>query len=528
METPKKRALLPRDKWKRRCKTRVMVGTRSTPKLTRISRNTSLKKDDSFMTADGNLVCETSSSNIETKQPALSQVTETIIPQVKHGVDELKFYLETIQSGEKPEPVCLPITKWLHGVDLPPSTVSSVSSMESAAMWGGSTTSAQEKSRKQWLFSVNNPAVVRIRGPGDYTFDASAQDNDSIHSDDVVRVTVDCSQPLLGVGRHPKSHANMSMDSRSHAFKDVFMPPEKNPTAERRKNERLEERKLLMTLQAQGSMVSSHLEMLAKQGKPYINAKNGTVRVEDLKTELTKLFSERNRENDIVAMSKKDIDRLLFALPPDKLDSTGRVHIGRLLGVNAKSRPSKVPQSVKALPQKSVHLPNLNNRPYLDTTATFERVMVPDKNSALFAPPTMTYSRNTCRNVPFEQAQDKLVREKKLVEVGERQLQRTAKMAERKNREEEERALKNSARIEHKRNVAARYSTFLKKETLRRMKMQNKFALKMFLSDPPLRLDHRRHQYKQYIDDGTRERQVAEYNEKISKISRREWHRIFR
>ena len=160
--------------------------------------------------------------------------------------------------------------------------------------------------------------------------------------------------------------------------------------------------------------------------------------------------------------------------------------------------------------------------------STFNRVMVPDRDSALFAPSKMTYARGTYKNMPFEQAQDKLVREKKLEGVGQRQLERTVKMAERKSREEVERALKKSARIEHKRSIAARYSKFLKKETLRRMKMENKFALKMFLSNPPLRLDHRRHQYKQVIDDGTRDRQFAEYNKKLSRISKAEWHRIFR
>ena len=140
----------------------------------------------------------------------------------------------------------------------------------------------------------------------------------------------------------------------------------------------------------------------------------------------------------------------------------------------------------------------------------------------------MTYARGAGRNVTLEQAQDKMLREKKLESVGQRQMERSVKWVERKSREEEELALKDSARLEHKRGIAARYTAFLEKETIRRMKMGNKFALKMFLEDPPLRLDHRRHQYKQYIDDGTRDRQFAAYNQKMSKVSKREWHRIFR
>ena len=38
-----------------------------------------------------------------------SPLVSTKPKSVQHGVDELKFYLETIQSGIKPEPVQLPI-----------------------------------------------------------------------------------------------------------------------------------------------------------------------------------------------------------------------------------------------------------------------------------------------------------------------------------------------------------------------------------------------------------------------------------
>jgi hypothetical protein len=42
---------------------------------------------------------------------------------VAHTKEELMFYLEKIQSGEKPEPVKLPVARWPNGI--PPSTVSS-------------------------------------------------------------------------------------------------------------------------------------------------------------------------------------------------------------------------------------------------------------------------------------------------------------------------------------------------------------------------------------------------------------------
>ena len=124
--------------------------------------------------------------------PSDSSSPSLLPKRVQHDVDELKFYLDTIQSGVKPAPVRLPTTSWPRGMEMPPSTVSSVASVQSTMLpWGGSTASSQERNYKQWEFSSENPAVVRIRGPGDYTFDASAQDTASVDSESVVRVTID-------------------------------------------------------------------------------------------------------------------------------------------------------------------------------------------------------------------------------------------------------------------------------------------------------------------------------------------------
>jgi hypothetical protein len=583
--TPMKR--LPRNKWERRRKGRVMVGTRSTPTLHRwlpaaSARNSAANVDTAAVAAAGDAANAAAPASppggvtmpgddaqavldemlqqdggahlpgVHTSVPSFLSSSSSLrqLPKhIRHDVDELKFYLETIQSGVKPAPVQLPTTSWPRGVEVPPSTVSSMASMQSTMLpWGGSTVSAQERiNHSQWMFSPENPAVVRIRGPGDYTFDAAAQDTASVNSDNVVRVTIDTTSNG-GVhnsgGKHPTNHSNMALDSRARAFNNVFMPPEQNPVAERRKFKHAEERKLLRQLRAQGHLVRSHLEKLSEHG-PH---GQGTMRVADLKDELTALLCTQNN-----TMSQKDIDRLLFALPADKLDSMGRVHVGRLLGTarlaGRGSPGSVIPIRVSRSPASHGHdsvddvdgvssldgcmMPQrravrVNNRPYLDTGASFERVIVPNSLSALFAPATTTYVRGAGRDVPLEQAQDKWLREKKREGVGQRQMERSVKWVERKSREEEELALKDSARLEHKRGVAARYSAFLEKETIRRMKMGNKFALKMFLEDPPLRLDHRRHQYKQYIDDGTRDRQLAAYNQKMSKVPKTEWHRIFR
>jgi|EP00942_MAST-04A_sp_MAST-4A-sp1_P000151 hypothetical protein len=72
-------------------------------------------------------------------------------------------------------------------------------------------------------------------------------------------------------------------------------------------------------------------------------------------------------------------------------------------------------------------------------------------------------------------------------------------------------------------NQAKRYEDFLAAERIKRATMWTDSG-KLIDEDAPLRLNHRKHQYKQYIDDGSYQNAMSRRNG----LSRTEWHRVFR
>jgi hypothetical protein len=293
-------------------------------------------------------------------------------------------------------------------------------------------------------------------------------------------------------------------------------------------------------------------------------------------------------------MRKKDIDRLMFSLPADKLGGPGgagadEVNLNRLLNLDA-GTPGGALTTVRsarntvvinaadvsrtrarrggALPAaagerenflrdlaSAAEVPVETGRAAGDHDSQYGGSMDDDalRSSRLrfhgvddagvagggdtFArtlgvgtgtPPSVP-ARGAARDaIAEQQRQDKLARRRQIERALSRQVARESQMSARRARQEEVAQMKDSARLARTREVEARYQSFLEKETLRRMKQGNKFALRKFLEDPPLRLDMRRHQYKQTITDGTRDRQIREYNARRAGLPKTEWHRIFR
>ena len=106
-------------------------------------------------------------------------------------------------------------------------------------------------------------------------------------------------------------------------------------------------------------------------------------------------------------------------------------------------------------------------------------------------------------------------------------MHREALHSERCEMERHKRETKDLIMIESKKMTQKRYSLYLEKESLRRMKCGNKFALEQYKQTNPKR-KYQTTQYKQNIGGFHRDAIVAEYNLSRSKLGRGEWHRVFR
>ena len=111
--------------------------------------------------------------------------------------------------------------------------------------------------------------------------------------------------------------------------------------------------------------------------------------------------------------------------------------------------------------------------------------------------------------------------------IGRRGMHREALHSERCEMDRHKRETKDFIMLESKRTTSKRYSEFLEKESLRRMKRGDKFALGQYYQTNPKR-KYQTTQYKQEIGGFHRDAIVAEYNQQRSKLGKGEWHRIFR
>ena len=520
-----------------------------------------------------------------TSVPASAAVSLPPLGRVKHSPEELKFYHDTIKSGVVPDPVQLPVTRWPPGDLPPPPASSSVASlcasttMQSSAL--GSTARAEHHA---WLYSEENPAVVPIRGRE--TLAGQGNFNDAGRSIADTDATSDVGQVLCvtvtgrkqfpgqrsgdnsdsGGGPETTSAAQHFRSSQEYVSAQVFMPPERSTVSERVRQGLAEERALLLQVRAQGQRVRNHLARLTnKQGRP---TTHGIMKLGALKRELTHLFCE----GPCPTMRKRDIDRLMFSLPADKLSGTGgvgadEVNLNRLLNLDvgapggalttARSARNKVVINVADMARTRARrvgtLPSEGEREDFlrDLVSTANVSMHTDRSAGdhdsqyggRIGDDALRSSRlrfhggedttpgldhDVFQDFAEQQRQDKLARQKHLEQVMSRHVAREAQLSARRARQETKAQMKDSARLARTREVEARYQSFLEKETLRRMKQGNKFALRKFLENPPLRLDMRRHQYKQTITDGTRDQQIREYNARRAGLSKTEWHRIFR
>ena len=476
--------------------------------------------------------------------------TTGLIPPngVQHTKEELMYYLKRIQSGEKPDPVELPVTMWPKGgrpLSLGSSVGGGVVCLDDLASSSWSQLSTPARTKKQeWMYSQENPAVVRIGG---YHYDGAASDTTSLTSErreevhqEKVREMRSRMQKLL------KSH-----ETKINPREQVLLNPEQSPMVERLRRDKMQEKKILAQLRSQQPAITQHLAHLSANLRP---TKHGIISRSILKEELSKLLC--NDDTDVPSssggspnmsskqgsMKSKDLDRLLFSLGSKHLDVNGNVNLLTLLNGGGGSGPSGpsgprveeefggeqekfggrimqtslIPLTQRANPSISMKRAQQN---------TFTRVIVPDKLSSSFADPRTTFKKKS--ELEEDMNDDRKKRERHLEIIGQRGMHREALHSERCEMERHKRETKDLIMIESKRMTQKRYSLFLEKESLRRMKCGNKFALEQYKQTNPKR-KYQTTQYKQEIGGFHRDAIVAEYNLSRSKLGRGEWHRVFR
>ena len=111
--------------------------------------------------------------------------------------------------------------------------------------------------------------------------------------------------------------------------------------------------------------------------------------------------------------------------------------------------------------------------------------------------------------------------------VSQRNLKREMQTSARCEMERYEREQKLQNMLTSKRNVKKRYHTFLEKESIRRAKTGNRFALHQYHQKNPKRRGNS-HQYIQEIGGLYRDKIVKEYNLKRANMDQRLWNKVFR
>ena len=456
---------------------------------------------------------------------------------VAHTKEELMFYLEKIQSGEKPEPVKLPVARWPNGI--PPSTVSSSIGVGSIASTPWSQLSATSR----------NVLPIRPIRPNtkDYLYDGAGSTNDYSGRPESDGSFSSTRQTPLPPPPPQQNHKPYNTNDHQHTHhknlekNQTLMPPEQSPFAERINKNNALDKQLLARLREQGEFISQHLVK-----KQLVLNRNGCMSKKKLKAELKSLLctatnTRATNSNGTVAsmeqptpLTLKDIDQLLSSLSKEELDVNGNVHVRKLLSKNNKSFSLKnqaryggdillkkiVPYGEKANPQASL---DRNNR------STFTRVIVPDVHSDMYGSPEDTYQKKSILKKHLGLDDDlKVKKVNHLHFVSQRNLKREMQTSARCEMERYEREQKLQNMLTSKRNVKKRYHSFLEKESLRRAKTGNRFATwKVENLCVPKRRGNS-HQYIQEIGGLYRDKIVNEYNLKRANMDQRLWNKVFR
>ena len=561
---------------------RIMVGSRSTPVLSRTfnypSTHTSLsttttstshqQQNQSATTPQSDtssvIIADPMKHHLLLREEIKtdSNTTNPFNP-VQHTKEELQFYLAKIQSGEKPEPVVLPVSIWKGYKNGRPISLSSTAygggSIASTA-WSQLNTTARNQ-KLQWMYSDENPQVLPIKHgtKDDYQYDAAGRAGRSNNNTTAGSNQSDYS--TAGKNHHHyklRSKKVLYHNPLNHVHEQMFMPPEQSPIVERIRQNLKKEKLILYNVRKQKHKVLQHLKQLPGDVRP---SKHGSVSRDVLLQELTAILCQENVPN---SMTRKDIDRLLCSTK--HLDVNGNVNIQTLLDMNSNGTTSKaMGERVGGGPRGgSTGRRTVRNDVVIDNTDQYgshilqkelihdgllipnskrasaelsmkrvrrdtSRVIVPATNTDQYEHPRHAYRRSGQNNQYLDGVgvSNKEERDKKLLNVQEREMDRSIQHSVRVEYEENERNMKDHEKLASIRATGERYQLFLEKEELRRVKMGNRFALGQFKQYNPQR-KHQKTQYRQEIGGFHRDNQVAKYNRDRVNLNKKDWKRIYR
>ena len=434
---------------------------------------------------------------------------------VQHTKEELQFYLAKIQSGVKPEPIILPTSKWSgYKNGRPLSLSSSTAGFDTASTtWSQASPSARDK-KMQWMYSDENPAVSPIRGGAKDTYIRQRLLGSSAGGSSVASTA--STQDFTAKDGYKLRKANKSQreyhNPVNHVHEQMFMPPEQSPIVERIRKGLAEDKRILNIVRQRKQAILDHLSSLPASQRP---TKNGSVSRDTLQRELIRLD---------LSLKKRDVDKLLSST--QHLDVNGNVDVQKLLANNT-FNVQKTDDKYGGGILKHTLIP-LQKRASSDISkqrnmrSTFLRTIVPDANTDAYQ--KNAYQREFLHGVGVNGTKQ---RQQHLDHVAHREKTREVQHSARISSEFIEREQKDYARIEAIRETSKRYQSFLDKETLRRAKMGDRFALGQYKQRNPQRRSNA-HQYKQEIGGFHRDRIVAEYNKKRKALNRQDWNRIFR
>ncbi len=474
-------------------------GTKSTPKLWGLQARLNPPK-----TTENHAEVPTSDFHEPAWDPIGTPQLEQPKPQpVVHSREELNYYFNIIESKEQPEPIILPRTRWLQGPP-PPSTVDSraipstrrdstepICAARTPLPLGNCTGSIVPLENKREKYEM----YLQKESPDKIYASASAPDSSIISN----RLAI-AQQKRLKKRRELREE----LEARN-AKPAVLLHDRRHEDAAKRRLllqiRALGVAKLSKTMHAFRSKMGSHISSVDKAGLDRIVSKLAT--------------------DGVAGVNIEDIDTIAGAFGTSALTRSGNNDVKiRALAHTAETIFERL-ETRQYEPQPQ----NPNNSE--DMNSTFS-IVKPIRSSPHFATPRDLFRKSN--SVELFSGIDKNHRQQRIAVIRERHLRR-----ERCNlrvRQEEKQMLSKATKkkFDWVRRQEKRYNSYIESEKIRRATFWTDFG-KHFMENPPLRLDHRRHQYEQSIGNQYYLEELRTYNQKKARFTdqeQRDWKRIFR